>query len=662
MRVWMPAEQRSSDSGRAGDQREDRVTTREGTSIGPYRLLRRLGGGNAGEVYQAELASGATPDAPSAVAVKVLSAPPSDAVARQIARQAEAAGQLGQPHIIPFHGIVEQQDALAIAMAYAPGGSLADALRAPSAGAPPRLTLPLGMGAVARLVAQVARALAAAHAAGLVHGDLKPSNVFVRTAPSGRPLAVVSDFGLSVVSSAAAELAQRARGAGQEPPAWTTAQLRFAAPEQLRGICTPASDQYALAALAYYLLTGRPPRTGDGSAFLDSLSSGAPISPPSQLSPALSPAADVVLVRALSTDSAARYPTIEQFAQALDMALAAPIGAEPVVGATQEMMRLTAANLRATGAPRASGGRRTAGPLASGDHKLAPGSPSASGSRPAPASMPPAPADTPPAIRRPLAIMAGLALVVAALACALAFRAVQGMAALPSIALSGSAGASATLPPNPAATATADVAIQQLRTAAAAHPAFADSLLNTHQQWPTAGGDVFFSADGLHLANHSTTSVLTEDLPPAQQKTLGAMLAQVDMRFVRGTAGDLAGLRFLVTPDAAGGEAYYCYLISDQGRYEVWVRHGAGWDYLAGGYSPAIRDGLNATNTLTVLADGRRHQALLYANGQFVGRVGLLLQRQNTSDLPVSGSAGLIVLDTGAEAVYTHFSISPAGG
>ena len=633
--------------------REERVTNREGSVIGAYRLLRRIGGGGAGDVYLAQ-GPQQTPAGPQQLAVKVLSGPASDASAREIARQAQAAGALAHPHIIPFTGGVEQGDTLALAMAFAPGGSLGDALNASGPEGSRRLVLPLAPGVVARLVSQVAHALGAAHAAGLVHGDVKPSNIFVRTAPNGKPLAVLSDFGQAVLMPAAAAVAGASTASmPRERRAWAASQLLFAAPEQLRGQSLSASDQYALAAVAYYLLTGKPPFAGDGDALLAAITSGAAM-PSSQLNPGLLEDTDAVFARALAKAPELRFPSVEAFAKALDDSLASASGA----GLTQQFAQLAASDPRQ---------RQPGGAALSGVHvvdRTGAAEPGQSTQRAEPPLSTPLPDDAPPGVNRPLAIISSVAVLIGLLACVLAFRAVQGSSALPKLNLNGyhfpGQQAQPTATANAAATATAQSETRQLTDATAGTPVFLDALSGGNEsQWHPDGKSISFASDGLLLNNQNTASVLAADAPARAPLNLSHVAAQVDLTFVQGDTGGLAGLRFFVQP--AGHDAvYYCYVISPQGRYEVWVHHGSAnnyaWDSLFSGYSPAIKSGMNVTNTIAVVADSNRGDALLFANGQFVSRVSLGYQHAY-SDAPTSGTVGMLVMYDNSEVAFSHFAV-----
>lgn len=630
------------------------MTTREGTSLGPYRLLRRIGGGGAGDVYQAEGPANPNSSNPSGqAAIKVLSGAASDATARAIAQQAQAAGQLQQPHIVPLYGIVEDAGALGVVMAYAPGGSLGDTLRASRPDGTKKLTLPLEGGIVARLISQIARALGAAHAAGLVHGDLKPNNVFVRTAPNGRPIAVLSDFGQSVLTNAAATVA--GRSVTGERAAWATNQLLFAAPEQLRGECLPASDQYALAALTYFLLTGQPPVIGDAASLPANILNEA-VTPPSALNPALSPAADAALLRALAKSPAERFPGIEAFAQAIDEALAVAVGA---AGGelTQGFARLAGST------PGMAKPGMTQGPARSGVRVVDRSGSSGRLVSPPAAEPVAVPDDAPAGINRRLSIIASIAMIVVLLACGLTFRAISGGIVLPHIALGAGTGGSSSATPtaNIKATATAETAAQQLAAATSGAPVFSDALADNSHHWSTQGKAIFFASDGLHLANTSTTSVLTEDMPGASPPQMSDEVVQVTLTMAHGGDDDIAGLRFFVQPAANGDQNYYCFVISSQGSYEVWVHSGGDWEFITRGYSPALRSGPNASNTIAVLAHGGAGAALLFANGQYLTTIKVGPSVKSPS-APTSGAGGLIVMDTGAEFVFTKYALYQAHG
>jgi hypothetical protein len=641
------------------------VTGREGTTLGPYRLNRRLGGGGAGEVYLAEgPVHGGTP---GLAAVKVLRGSAGDPLAREIASQAHAVAAQHQAHVLPIYHVGEEGGALYIAMAYAQAGSLGAVAQADGAGA---LSLPLSAGVVARLVNQVARALQPVHDRGLSHGDLKLENLFVRTAPSGGPMAAVADFGQAAVVGAAAAAAAAA------PPGesdWVAYALRCAAPEQLTGPPVPASDQYALATIAYLLLTGRYPFAGDarslGMAILRE-----PPPPPTQFDPALAPEAEQVLLRALAKAPEARFPGIAAFARALDEALAAGQAASASV--TQQFAALSgpirsvaagghsaaasqvprsamgpaAAATRATLSAGASGARRTARPAAGG--------PGASGVRYGTQAPQPMRPGAPGAfLRRPLtprqrliAIAASVVTLAVLASCGLGlYTLLMPAAPRTSFPTFGGLDYAPTLTPN-----ATQVALEQARAqaaqallAAATHtpPVFSDSLADNSHNWPIDGKQTFFAGGQLHVFNRTPEIVLSIDQPVTPPLDF---VVSVDLTFLRASGSDLAGVRFRVTPNAGHLDWHYTVLISPDGRYEFW-RFKDGWEFLDNGFTPTVKRGLGVTNTLTVLAHG--DMFYVFINGQYVSTV----QDGALHSLP--SAMGPTVIYSGSEVSFAHYTV-----
>jgi serine/threonine-protein kinase len=203
---------------------------------GRYRLLTLLGRGGAGEVWQAEDTVLARQ-----VAVKLLrrlDGDPMDAVERFRA-EAQAAARLMHPNVVATYDVGAADEHVFLVMELVSGPDLAQLMR--SSG------LPSGE-LIADIATQGARALDAAHAAGIVHRDVKPGNLLL--APDGT--LKITDFGI-------------AKGAGTETTGVGVllGTASYVSPEQVRGeSATPASDWYSFGCVLYELLAGTPPFTG----------------------------------------------------------------------------------------------------------------------------------------------------------------------------------------------------------------------------------------------------------------------------------------------------------------------------------------------------------------------------------------------------------------
>jgi serine/threonine-protein kinase len=209
-------------------------TLASGDPIGPYRLEERLGEGAVGIVFRAVR----EPDG-ELVALKVLRAELShdEEYRRRFVREARAAGEVHHKHLVPILDAGEADGRSYLAVRFIDGPSLGDVLEREGA---------LEPAAIARIVAHVGSGLDALHAAGMIHRDVKPSNVMVDSTGSAR----LTDFGL-------------AKGRAYTvltKPGSIMGTLDYLAPELLRGgEATPATDLYALGCLAYECVAGRAP-------------------------------------------------------------------------------------------------------------------------------------------------------------------------------------------------------------------------------------------------------------------------------------------------------------------------------------------------------------------------------------------------------------------
>jgi len=264
-----------------------------GHQMGPYRLLREIGGGGMGTVYEAEDAR-----LGRRVAVKLL--PPEysrDRRAKErFLREARAAAAVDHPNLCTIHDVGESDGRLYIVLSFYEGGTLRERIR--------RGPLPL---AEARDVAiQVARGLARAHEARIVHRDIKPANVIL----TRRGEAKILDFGIARLQGDEVSLTRT--GASWGTPAYMS-------PEQARGEPVDGrTDVWSLGVMLYEMLAGRRPFGGDS---LEAVVSAILTREPERLErvrPDVPPELARVVERALAKDPAQRYGSAAELLEDLE--------------------------------------------------------------------------------------------------------------------------------------------------------------------------------------------------------------------------------------------------------------------------------------------------------------------------------------------------------
>ncbi|HEY1620290.1 MAG TPA: protein kinase [Streptosporangiaceae bacterium] len=271
----------------------------QGSQVAGYRLEEQIGRGGMAVVFRAYDAR-----LDRRVALKIL-APglaSDDAFRQRFIRESRAAAAVDDPHIIPVYEAGEERGVLFIAMRLVRGGDVRSLLDTRGPLPPARTT---------EIISQVAGALDAAHARGLVHRDVKPANMLMEASPdSERPDHVyLSDFGLTKASLSATGLTSSGQFLGT---------LDYVAPEQIEGRAVDGrTDQYALACAAFELLTGEPPfRRAEGMAVMYAQVSQPPPLLSSRRS-SIPAAADAVMIRALAKVPADRYASCREFASEL---------------------------------------------------------------------------------------------------------------------------------------------------------------------------------------------------------------------------------------------------------------------------------------------------------------------------------------------------------
>jgi tRNA A-37 threonylcarbamoyl transferase component Bud32 len=268
------------------------VAAQEEILPGRYEQPRLVGRGGMGEIYLAhDRMLGRT------VAVKLLAERLAEdpELRERFRREALTAARLSsEPHVVTIFDVGEHEGRPFTVMEYLPGGTLAGRLRGPVAPAQALSWL-----------TQAAEALDAAHAHGVVHRDVKPANLLF----DGSDRLQVVDFGIARLVD---------ETLGMTAPGTILGTAGYLAPEQASGReTTAASDRYALAVVAYELLTGRRPfergsETAEAAAHIHE-----PVPPPSEEGVGLPESVDAVFARALAKNPVHRYPTAIAFVDAL---------------------------------------------------------------------------------------------------------------------------------------------------------------------------------------------------------------------------------------------------------------------------------------------------------------------------------------------------------
>jgi serine/threonine-protein kinase len=278
-----------------------RTELHEARKFGQYQLVRRLGEGGMGEVYLAEHQLLKRPCALKLIKPESGSDP--IALAR-FEREVQSAARLAHPNTIEIYDYGHTEDGtFYYVMEYLQGLSLSDLVR--RAG-------PLPPGRVIYLFRQVCAGLAEAHALGLVHRDLKPANVFVAVRGGESDVAKVLDFGL-------VKLTRDPGAAALTSDMTVSGTPLYMAPEQATAdrSLDARADIYALGAMMYFALTGRPPFTGE-SAFAVMMAHGRdPVVPPSQVRPGVPEDIERVILLCLAKKPEERYRDVKTLGQAL---------------------------------------------------------------------------------------------------------------------------------------------------------------------------------------------------------------------------------------------------------------------------------------------------------------------------------------------------------
>jgi serine/threonine protein kinase len=279
-------------------------TPRIGTIFAGYRIEALRGRGGMSVVYRAE-----NPRLGNVVALKLLSPDlaEDESFRERFVRESRTAASIAHPHIIPIYDAGDAEGLLYIAMRYVDGPDLKVLVKDTEQLSPSR---------VMRIAGQVASALDAAHARGLIHRDVKPANILVEAGAEGEDHAYLADFGLTKHVESHSGIT----GSGQ-----FVGTIDYMAPEQIEGREVDArADLYALGCVVYECLAGSPPYRRDTDVAV--LWAHMRDEPPSLRSvrPDLPIAADEVLAKALAKDPGERYESCRAFVGDMRDALGEP--------------------------------------------------------------------------------------------------------------------------------------------------------------------------------------------------------------------------------------------------------------------------------------------------------------------------------------------------
>lgn len=633
----------------------------EGRTLDRYELRRLIGKGGMANVYEAY-----DPSFHRVVAVKVFKRE-DDEMLHRFMREARVMAGLHHPRLV---GIYDTGECLLdgvmryyIVMPMLTGGTLRLRIR----------RRPLSLAEVCQCLNDIAGALDYIHHEGIVHRDIKASNVLLDD--EGR--CYLADFGIARITSDATQLTSTGNVLGT---------VDYVAPElfEVHRRADARSDLYSLGVLLYEMVTGRLPFTADNQLALISMHVSKRPPSPRLYMPQLAVAIESVIFRALEKQPERRYTSATALAEAF--CRAANQGASALSRGDREP---AAVAIGPPGAPVSSPPVRPS-PLAAGTEGfvLPPVSPVSSGARrqtPLPASV--------PLTERPRRVRRGLFLVALAVVALILVAASVGYAVLnnrsaqtptPTTQASGTTGAqSPTGQPSPdltqtaqasataratasgQATATAVAGAQAtanaqasatagpVQTATAGQPAYQDTLNNPGNPATLAaswdqGGQCNFAADGYHITQPAGLPYFKGCRE--QHNTYGDLALSVDMTMFSGHSG---GVFFRLGTNLIGNYDGYLFEVDSQGQYKISQEQGVSITPLKDwSHGPALRTGYHVTNFLQLVVRGSTF--LFYANGKYLATV-------QSSYYSQAGEIGFLATSVSggsdAEVVYSNLRV-----
>ena len=271
-----------------------------GMVLGKYQIVRRLGSGGMGSVYEAVHRDIAKPVALKTLSARLASEPAAQA---RFLREAASASRLTHPHVVDVTDFGSDNGITFLVMELLRGEDLAAALAREPKG--------LSTERTADVMLAVCAGVYAAHQAGVIHRDLKPPNIFLARGGLDDIVPKVLDFGISKLLDE--QMSQTLTGTGT-----VIGTTPYLSPEQVAGKAIDArSDQYTLGVILYECVTGRRPHEGETLfAIMRSIADGR-FRRPRELRPDLPPGFEAVILRAMSADSGRRYESVHALGHAL---------------------------------------------------------------------------------------------------------------------------------------------------------------------------------------------------------------------------------------------------------------------------------------------------------------------------------------------------------
>jgi serine/threonine protein kinase len=625
------------------------MANRVGQQLGKYHLTRLLGRGSFAEVYLGEHVN-----LRSEAAVKVLRAHLVDDDAREFLRESQITARLAHPHIVRILDYDVQEGVPFLVMDYAPNGTLRQ--RHLHATAVPLST-------IVQYVKQVADALQYAHNQRLIHRDVKPENMLI-----GRHNEILlSDFGtVQVVLNTHMETNQKIVGT-----------VAYMSPENLQGHAHYASDQYALGIVVYEWLTGERPFHGSLNELISQQLYLVP-PPIHEKIPSITPALEEAIQRALAKDYRQRFASVQAFAAALEQAYnlssitflpsgtgyVPPQPMIPVTPSPSSFSQEISQTHRSV-----STGSDPSLPIAKPIYTnqpeiIQPGptepiftfatqpQPVAIAPRQPPEAVSPALLDTSSTgkhrslSRGRMVLLLALALLVIAGGTGFfyLFYTNQIVTTRTNVLATAQAIGTSTAQANASAAAQAMAAATTTVIAANPNPyppgggtlALYDTLLieNIGSNWDSGSINCAFTGNGYHV---TAINITHSQICTAESTNFSNFVYEVRMNILQ---GDVGGVLFRAD---SSNYKYYLFFVARNGYYNFFVCTGKICNSLvASAFSSAIKQGLNQTNVLTVVA--LQAKITLYVNGKRLtsvtdstfshGQIGLLASPSpGTNDL-----------------------------